>query len=120
MTTTAAVWLEDTDETIFVGMDGYPSYMVPLLGELQSRGQLHEVVKHSDYMRLGDGSSEVTRKAGIPVAHGVLYREQGERLTVAHDSFTNSPMFFDGESIASPDHKYTVTKNGAVIAHHRY
>lgn len=120
MATTAAVWFEKLNKTIFVGLDGYPSHMVPVLENIVKTDAVEQITEHSDYVFLGSESSEDTRKAGTPTEFGVLYLEQGEPLTVSWDRFTQAPMFYNGEELASPDHKYTVAKDGSVIAHHRY
>lgn len=120
MATTAAVWFEELGKTIFIGMDGYPSHMVPELERIIAAGAVETVVEHSDYRFLGQDYVKNSSLGGIELPHGVLYEAQGEPLTVTHDEFTHAPMFFDGGEIASPDHKYTVATDGSVIAHHRY
>lgn len=120
MATTAAVHFEANNKTIFVGMDGYPSHMLPTLSDFQERGILELVTENSDYMCLSTSYSEATAKLGHPLAHGVLYREQQQALTVEHDPFTNAPLFYDGHRVANPDYKYSVRASGEIVAHQRY
>ncbi len=71
-------------------------------------------------MFLGEHYSEGTAELGSALPHGVLYLEQGEPLEAIYDDFFGAPIFLDGGAISSPDHKYTVTSGGQVVAHHRY
>jgi len=121
MATTAAVYDEKSQKAIFVGMNGYPSVMVDELQRLVKDGLRDQLFEASDYLVLGpDFNGDVT-EIGAPVQGlGVRYREQGERLTVQHDSYTHAPMFYDGDKIASPDYKYTIDKAGAIVTHHKY
>lgn len=120
MATTAAVWFEKLNKTIFVGMDGYPSHMVPVLENIVKTDAVELITEHSDYRYLGENYLRGNSFGDAELPHGIAYREQGAPLTVTMDAFTHAPMFFDGEEIASPDHKYTVAADGSVIAHHRY